>query len=182
MNSARAWLTPIVQNFLSPPRRFFWECPTPDSITSQSLPQRKRWLFGTGARRSIAGGRSTGAAAVEPCSRETASLWKSPRSDRQRGNGNRRELSRTKPQQEGFGAQGLSLIYLTMSWPSIPTISGESALLTSGFFGDGCTSWQSWTDIPLCRLLGAGSKLGDAVCPGRSGSGLFNRFSGHFQQ
>ena len=126
MNSARAWLTPIVRSFLSPHRRFFWECPAPDSITSQSLPQKKRWLFGTGSTRSIPGGRSTGAAALPPFSRGTASLWEEPACRPPCGRWESKESIPDPTLASGLWNTRSIPIFFAMSRPSIPTISGES--------------------------------------------------------
>ena len=148
MNSARAWLTPIVRNFLSLHRLFFWECPGPDSITSRSLPQRKRWLFGTGSTRSIPAGLSMEAAALRPFSNEKDSLWEEPASRPPCGKWESKGSTPGPTLASGLWNTRSIPIFFAMFQPSIRTISGESTLPISDFSTAGCTSWPSSTGIP----------------------------------
>ena len=106
----------------------------------------------------------------------------SPRPNRHAGDGNRGDPSRAQPQQEGSRAQDLSLSSSQCYRPvSAPYLGNRHHLHPLGSRMD-VSCGHHRLAFPFCCLLGAGSDLGDAVCPGRGGSGLFDRFSGHFQQ
>ena len=182
MNSARAWLTPIARNFLFPHRLFFWECPDPDSMTSRSLPQRKRWLFGTGSTRSILAGLSTGAAVLRPFSNEKDSLWEEPASRPSCGKWESKRSILGPPSASGLWNTRSIPVFFAILQPSIRTIFGESTFLYQTSPRLDVPRGHHRLAFPVCCLLGTGSDLGDAVCPGRRGSGLFDLFSGHFQR
>ena len=171
MNNAKGGSSQTVRSFLSPRRPPFWECPDPAFMTSRSLPQPRRWLFGTGSTRSIPAGHSTGVAALPPFSSGTDSLWDECASRPPCGRWESRE-SIPGP----TSARGL------WSTRSIPTFLGDRHHLYPIAPGMDVPRGHHRLAFPVCRLLGAQSDLGDAVRPGRGGSGLFDRFSGHFQQ
>ena len=129
MNNAKGWSSQTVRSFPSPHRPPFWEYPDPDSITSRSLPQRKRWLFGTGSTRSIPAGLSTGAAALRPFSNGRVSLWEEPASRPPCGRWESKGSIPGPTSARGLWNTRSIPIFFAMLQPSIRTISGESTLV-----------------------------------------------------
>ena len=158
------------------------ECPDRSRTTVRCARRKRRSDFGTGLTRSIPAGRFSGVDGLRSRSKRRGFWSGGIASGARCGRWESRGSILGPTLARGLWNTRSIPISFAMSQPSTRTISGGS---TSPIFDckrDGCISCHHRLVFPFCRLLGALSDPGDAICPGGGGSSLFDRFSGHFQQ